>query len=497
MFENTCLKSNVFLDILAAVKWVRKEIKSFGGNKDRITLFGHSGGAGMTVVFSNSPLTKGLIHQQVVMSVPLPNLSKQSNFKATTAVAQNVGCLEETVGFKTLSRRQMKKVLSCLRSKTAQELLDAQLFVIHNSTYSFGSPPIDGEFISDYGDRLFASNSILPINTLIGTTTAELRQTQFVDEFKDADRKDFYVKNICEHIGFELYEEPERFSKRCYNHYKNGPEVRYLSDDFEFYSQAMLIANAHSSKNKNVYMYSYAYTGAGPAYNVSYHEPSPHHSEDLIYVIGTARGAFQPKDYVIEKIYSGMIADFINFEDPSPSKSQQWIPYTSLKREHFLINFDENLTMPGRKTDYYENTLKFWSNAGEKSYEEHWAPSLDTFYITNLVIPMKSHVLNETSDMYKTLECEEKMYQEREEFLEELKSERRMRKLGNGGNEFSGRHGLDRIRQRELDTEESGGAGINILLIVFGGTLLGGILCVTLSHFCLHHRSRKGYQLLK
>ncbi|EGT59079.1 hypothetical protein CAEBREN_31994 [Caenorhabditis brenneri] len=524
-------------DILAAVKWVRKEIKSFGGNKDRITLMGHSGGAGLTAVvisffkmnvwmiysfqFSNSPLTKGLIHQQVVMSIPLPHLSKQANFKATTVVAQMVGCLEKEIGFESLPKRQIEDTYSCLRATPAQEILDAELFILQNSTYFFGSPPIDGEFVVDYPDRQFSANSIYPINTLIGTTTAELRQTQFIDEIEDPERKDFFVRNVCEHIGYELYKKPEEFANKCYVHYSNGSEVRYLSDDMEFYSQALLLANAHSTEETKVYVYSYAYTGAGSAYKTSQHEPSPHHSEDLIYVLGTARGTFIPKDYVIEKIYSGMIANFVNFGDPSPSKEQPWLQYTPENREHFLIDFNENLAMPGMRDHYYENTLKFWSNAGEKTFREHWAPSLDTFYITNLVIPMKSHVLNKATDFYKSLESSEKMYREREEFLEELKMERIMEKSKGNGRRIMERNGdaLVVMDERDLGVEESGGGGISrfsklvfqcevsfiinkeissdILLIIFGITLIGGVFCVTLTHCCLHYRSRQGYQLLK
>ncbi|CAL2046082.1 unnamed protein product [Caenorhabditis brenneri] len=491
-------KNVALYDLLAAVKWVRKEIKSFGGNKERITLMGHSGGAGLTAVFSNSPLTKGLIHQQVVMSIPLPHLSKQANFKATTVVAQMVGCLEKEIGFEKLSKRQMEDTYSCLRATPAQEILDAELFILQNSTYFFGSPPIDGEFVVDYPDRQFAANSIYPINTLIGTTTAELRQTQFIDEIEDPARKAFFVRNVCEHIGYELYKEPEEFANKCYVHYSNGSEVRYLSDDMEFYSQAMLLANAHSTEKTKVYVYSYAYTGAGPAYKTTLHEPSPHHSEDLIYVLGTARGTFLPKDYVIEKVYSGMIANFVNFGDPSPSKKQPWLQYTPENREHFLIDFNENLTMPGMRDHYYENTLKFWSNAGEKTFREHWAPSLDTFYVTNLVIPMKSHVLNKATDFYKSLESSEEMYREREEFLEELKMERIMEKSKGNGRRIMEINGdaLVVMDERDLGVEESG-RGINILMIIFGITLLGGVFCVTLTHCCLHYRSRQGYQLLK
>lgn len=40
--------------MLEAVKWVRKEIDQFGGNKDRITMAGHSAGAGLIVDVSSN-----------------------------------------------------------------------------------------------------------------------------------------------------------------------------------------------------------------------------------------------------------------------------------------------------------------------------------------------------------------------------------------------------------------------------------------------------------
>ncbi|CAO4380972.1 unnamed protein product [Caenorhabditis nigoni] len=103
-------KLNFFFSyILAGVKWVRREIHSFGGNKHKITLMGHSAGAELTALFSMSPLTKGFIHQQIVMSGPLTNLSKKSNYKAMTKITQTVGCLSEDVGFEPLSKIQLKK----------------------------------------------------------------------------------------------------------------------------------------------------------------------------------------------------------------------------------------------------------------------------------------------------------------------------------------------------------------------------------------------------
>ncbi|KAF1753774.1 hypothetical protein GCK72_020331 [Caenorhabditis remanei] len=493
-------------DIMAAVNWVRKEIKSFGGNKDRITLLGHSAGAGLVTSFSNSPLTKGLIHQQAIMSGPLSNVSKQSNYKATTKVAQIVGCLDEKFGFEWLEKSQIEETYTCLRSKSAQELLDAELYVMENTTYYFGAPHVDGEFIVDYPEKLFEKkNSIFPINTLLGTTTAELRDTIYITDPKNAHLKEHLLNNICEHVAYEIYSEPEKFVEKCVSYYQDGDHAQFLSDDMEFYSRAISVANVHVSKDTKVYMYSYAYSGAGPAFNKYLDVPSPHHSEDLIYIFGTHRGVMQPKDYIIEKFYSGIFADFINFEDPSPSKEQPWLQYTPEKREYFVIDFDENFTMPGMRENYYADALKFWSTAGTKTFSENWSPSFDTFIITNVIGPIVGNLTRISVDVDKPLELTDELFVEREKFLQKLKSEKNVEMgeiktragNGNGGKRAVARK-LEWV-ERDLGSaeEKEGGGGINILLIIFAGTLIGGILYVSISHFCLHHRSREGYQLLK
>ncbi|EGT59077.1 hypothetical protein CAEBREN_29406 [Caenorhabditis brenneri] len=269
---------------------------------------------------------------------------------------------------------------------------------------------------------------------MMGTTTAELRETIYITNPNNTEHKDDLLKNMCEHIGYEVYLEPEVFVDKCITYYSNGTKAQYLSDDMEFYSRAVSMATTHTSKNTKVFLYSYAYSGAGPAFNKYMNVPSPHHSEDLIYTFGTHRGPFAPKDYVIEQIYSGFFANFVNFKDPTISKNQPWLQYTPEKREHFLIDFDENFTMPGMRDDYYADALQFWSTVGNKSFSERWSPSLDTFLITNLVAPIVSHLTNVSIDVDKTMDQMEELFFERENFLEELKLERRIKLKGMAGN---------------------------------------------------------------
>src|SRR6185503_953849 len=50
------------LDQVAMLQWVHKNIAAFGGDPDRIFLFGASAGGGNICALMTSPLTRGLIH---------------------------------------------------------------------------------------------------------------------------------------------------------------------------------------------------------------------------------------------------------------------------------------------------------------------------------------------------------------------------------------------------------------------------------------------------
>ena len=45
------------MDQLAALQWIKDNIKEFGGDPDRVTLFGHGTGAASIEFLVNSPIT--------------------------------------------------------------------------------------------------------------------------------------------------------------------------------------------------------------------------------------------------------------------------------------------------------------------------------------------------------------------------------------------------------------------------------------------------------
>ena len=58
----------MFLDMIAALKWVKRNIAAFGGDPDNVTIFGESGGVIKVLSLMASPLAKGLFHRAICES---------------------------------------------------------------------------------------------------------------------------------------------------------------------------------------------------------------------------------------------------------------------------------------------------------------------------------------------------------------------------------------------------------------------------------------------
>ena len=85
-YRNSC--NLEFLDIIAALKWVRENIENFGGDPDNVTLFGHSGGGGKVVNLMQISAADGLYHKAIVMAGMPPEDAIYPSMECARAIAK-------------------------------------------------------------------------------------------------------------------------------------------------------------------------------------------------------------------------------------------------------------------------------------------------------------------------------------------------------------------------------------------------------------------------
>lgn len=100
-------------DLVAALKWVQRDIGAFGGNKDRVMIFGESAGGVNVCALLASPQATGLFHAALMESGGCVADSRAKALGTGATLAENSGC--STSG----------DVVACLRSRTPAALLAA------------------------------------------------------------------------------------------------------------------------------------------------------------------------------------------------------------------------------------------------------------------------------------------------------------------------------------------------------------------------------------
>jgi para-nitrobenzyl esterase len=99
-----------FMDQVAALKWVKRNVAKFGGDPANVTLIGESAGGMSVNTMLTSPMAKGLFNRAVVMS----GGNGQSLVPATLATVEKIGVdFARAKGVSPMTRRRWTSCAPC------------------------------------------------------------------------------------------------------------------------------------------------------------------------------------------------------------------------------------------------------------------------------------------------------------------------------------------------------------------------------------------------
>ena len=140
------------LDQVEALKWVRNNIKQFGGNPNKVTLFGESAGAVSVGLHLLSDVSKNKFHRAILQSGSPLNPWAVSSFQESRTrslqLAERVGC----------SQKGVRKQLKCLRDVPVEKILKNQWVVEGFLQFPF-IPTVDNKFLNDTPENLLSKGA--------------------------------------------------------------------------------------------------------------------------------------------------------------------------------------------------------------------------------------------------------------------------------------------------------------------------------------------------
>lgn len=150
------------LDQIFALKWVKNNIRAFGGDPGNVTIFGQSAGGGAMRTMLASPLARGLFHRTIVQSAGgigagLPAGNMADDEKAGEMLVSSLGWTPEE-----------------LLTKSAPEVY----FSLLEAAYKTGNPmlfrpTVDGWLLTETAESAINKGNIAPVPIMCGAVAGD------------------------------------------------------------------------------------------------------------------------------------------------------------------------------------------------------------------------------------------------------------------------------------------------------------------------------------
>jgi para-nitrobenzyl esterase len=330
------------MDMVAALRWVKKNIAVFGGDPDCVTIFGESAGSFAVSTLMAAPSARGLFHRAIGESGGALDSGTLSTDSLAVAGAKHAAWAKEA-GANTLDE---------LRAQSTEQILAA-------ATKKDGvrfRPVIDGKFLSESVLDTYKSGKQAKVPLLAGFNRdedASLAMGMTAQKWNTMAKQRYTDKADA---FLQLYPGPtDAVAMRS--------AADFGGDQFIAYGTWKWMEIDRQTGNKNIYRYKFD-LGAPPT--KSHWASQASHADDIEYVFGTldtlAGVAWRPEDYALSEQMMSYWTNFARTGDPNgiDGNGQRLPEWPKYAYGDPVLHLDHPTTS---RPDENRGRYEFWQNS--------------------------------------------------------------------------------------------------------------------------------------
>jgi para-nitrobenzyl esterase len=334
------LKGNyAYMDQLAALKWVKQNIASFGGDPNNVTIFGFSAGGVSVHSLLTMPLARGLFEKAIVESggsrdsvLTARPMSKDGADPNYPVSAETIGIqFARSVGIEGTDQAALVK----LRALSAEQVLrgsDAQPVsrVQNHET----TPILDGKLVTETAETVYKAHRAPHIPIMLGSNSADTAGNR--------------VGAASKEQLFARFGKWSAQAKAAYD--PDGTKelaalVAEANNDFGQAEPARFAARSYAANASPVYLYRFSYVQS--AMREMFRSGTPHGGE-IAFVFGTlGTPMFEPpppppttQDQAVSHMAQSYWVNFAKTGNPNGAGLPDWPPYKP--DESLIFDFHAN-----------------------------------------------------------------------------------------------------------------------------------------------------------